>query len=452
MRNRRNPARFQDYIPTSTVPTQLGRYLTKKQRQEAAKARVDAAQPKCDPEPSLDGGTCEENDPVTHQITTNSDSFGVFRKYSSLSSHNPNDIDPFIDVPSISPSSIPASRPPDTELIGSNLTISPSAGIPSDPLAHSENPTVDLLLSWYSEGSTDGATSLDRLVDCIRDPLFDISQLEGFTAVNALRRFEREHLSSNALKPGDGWKCGKVTIRVPCTGHKQCEEDAPEFTVDGIYYRDIVEIITMELKDPDSFENIHIRPFEEWWKPTEASDPIRVYSEVYTSDAMLQLEKGLEETLKTTAGPQLETFVLSALLYSDSTNLAQFGHASLWPVYMFIGNASKYLRAQPNSFSAHHLAYLPTVRDLYSPFNHISQFTQLPDSIKEFYFKHYGIYPNADMLAHLKRELIHGALRLILGGTCSDAKKNGWTTLCADEVLRRWFLEIIFHSADYIEK
>lgn len=78
--------------------------------------------------------------------------------------------------------------------------------------------------------------------------------------------------------------------------------------------------------------------------------------------------------------------------------------------------------------------------------------SQLPDSIKEFYYEHYGVYPNADMLTHLKRELIHGALRLVLGGAFADAKKNGRITRCADEILRRWFLEVIFHSSDYIEK
>ena len=58
-RNRRNPARFRDYIPTSTVPTQIGRFLTKKQRLEAAKARADAAQPEHDPEPPSDEGAVE---------------------------------------------------------------------------------------------------------------------------------------------------------------------------------------------------------------------------------------------------------------------------------------------------------------------------------------------------------------------------------------------------------
>jgi len=415
-RNRRNPARFKDYIPTSTVPVQVGQYLTKKQQLEVARVNADATQPECNPEPTSNEGSGEGDPSVAHQIITVPDNFGVFRKYSSLPSHNPDSVDPFSDLPSAPSGMASSSRPSATNSIGSNLTIpsvrsdpdplsnlpsapsgmapssrpsatsaigsnstAPSIGSDPDPLANSENPTVDLLLSWYSEGSTDGATNLDHLVNCLRDPHFDISQLKDFNAVSALRKFEKTRLhsgSGGALEPGDDWKCGSVTIRIPCVRHPQHEEDAPEFTVDGVYYRDAVEVITKELMDPDSFDNIHLKPFEEWWRPTEASEPVRVYSEIYTSDAMLQLEKELQETLKGTAGPQLETFILAALLYSDSTRLAQFGHASLWPVYMYIGNASKYIRARPNSFSALHIAYLPTVW-IFPPGHllHISQFT-----------------------------------------------------------------------------
>ena len=367
-RGRRNPARFRDYVPTSKVPSQVGHFLTKKQQMEAAKARAEASRADREHEPLSDGGTGEDSDhPVTRQIVTSPDSFGVFRKYISHSSHNPGDVDPFADIHSVPPSATLTSQPP--LMIGSGLSTSSAKDSRPDPLANSKNPSVDLLLSWYSEGSRDGAAGLDRLVhNHLLHPSFEKSELRGFSAVRALRQFEKDHLSpkpGTTLKPGDGWKCGKVTIRVPCTGHKQQEEDAPEFTVDGIYYRDAVEVITTELMDPDSFANIHIRPFEEWWQLAEGGDPIRVYSEVYTSDAMLQLEKELEESLKASRNPQpdvLETFILSASLYLDSTNLAQFGHASLWPVYMFIGNTSKYILSRPNSFSAHHIAYLPTVR------------------------------------------------------------------------------------------
>lgn len=89
---------------------------------------------------------------------------------------------------------------------------------------------------------------------------------------------------------------------------------------------------------------------------------------------------------------------------------------------------------------------------LIAPANHPITFLQLPDMINEFYMEQYNTAPSTDMLAHLKWELIHGALRLILGGTFADAQKNGRVTKCGDEILRRWFLRLILHSADYMEK
>ena len=49
------------------------------------------------------------------------------------------------------------------------------------------------------------------------------------------------------------------------------------------------------------------------------------------------------------------------MVWSDSTHLAEFGNASLWPIYLFFGNQSKYSRAKPTDFAAHHIAYMPKV-------------------------------------------------------------------------------------------
>lgn len=56
------------------------------------------------------------------------------------------------------------------------------------------------------------------------------------------------------------------------------------------------------------------------------------------------------------------------------------------------------------------------------------------------------------MLTHLGRELTHAVLRLILAGSCADAHKNPRRVRCGDDVLRRWLLHILLHSADYKEK
>jgi len=57
----------------------------------------------------------------------------------------------------------------------------------------------------------------------------------------------------------------------------------------------------------------------------------------------------------------LETFIVAALLYSDATHLASFGSASLWPIYLFLGNVSKYIRSKPTSSGKRVLLRRPVV-------------------------------------------------------------------------------------------
>ena len=432
-------------MPTSTAPVPRAAALNQQLPEEAADQQLPPGN-----EPQSSG----PEDP-THTIT-NTNSFGLFREYRTVSSHNPRNPDAFMDV---------QPTPAVPQSIGSNLAAVAPGGSGHDPLADSKNMSEDLLLAWMTTGPGNTPAGMNDLVhNVIRRPDFHPSELEDFNAVTATRRFEREQFSKPgaALKVGDGWKEGSVSIRVPCTGVRQKEEEAPEFVVNGILYRDAVEVITAELKDPDAFENIHLTPYKEWWRPDPAEEPVRVYSEIYNSDAMLQADKEMRDNLAGEARESelddLETFIISALLYSDGTHLAAFGDASLWPVYLFLGNISKYIRLKPTSFSAHHIAYIPTVRHhqfwplVQSDGPDLTKPQQLPDTIKEFYRKHYGKDPNADMLAHLGRELIHGVLRLILGGSFADAHKNSRCVKCGDGVLRHWLLRLLLHSADYKEK
>jgi hypothetical protein len=62
-----------------------------------------------------------------------------------------------------------------------------------------------------------------------------------------------------------------------------------------------------------------------------------------------------------TVDPSVEVAIIAILLWSDSTHLTSFGTASLWPVYMYVGNLSKYVRGRPNAHAAHHIAYIPSV-------------------------------------------------------------------------------------------
>ncbi len=59
--------------------------------------------------------------------------------------------------------------------------------------------------------------------------------------------------------------------------------------------------------------------------------------------------------------PDVEYAILPLLLWSDETCLSQFGSAKLWPIYLYFGNLSKYVRGRPTEFAAHHVAYIPNV-------------------------------------------------------------------------------------------
>ena len=353
------------------MPVHLSQqYVARSQQRPKAKVR-EVAEQQPPPNPTLqhDDDAIEDSVGSANPASTitSSNSFGVFREYFTISSHNPRDADAFADIPI-------AAVTPQSQSIGSGLAAVAPAGSGSDPLSNSKNRSEDLLLAWMTMSSGNTPTDMNNLVhNVIMHQDFDPSDLKDFNAVTATRRFEREHFSKpgTTLKAGDGWKEGSVRIRVPCTKVKQKESEAPEFVVDGILYRDIVKVIEAELKDPDAFENIHVAPYKEWWRPHPDKDPVRVYSEIYNSDAMLEANKKMRDNLSTAHGPEddLEAFVISALLYSDSTHLASFGSASLWPIYLFLGNVSKYIRSKPTSFSAHHIAYIPTVCGL-SPGGH----------------------------------------------------------------------------------
>ncbi|KAF8227050.1 hypothetical protein L208DRAFT_1298623, partial [Tricholoma matsutake] len=159
-----------------------------------------------------------------------------------------------------------------------------------------------------------------------------------------------------------------------------------------------------------------------------------VYGKVYASEAFREMEDEVE-TMKP-PGEALESVVVPIMAYSDSTHLAMFGTASLWLIYFFIGLTSKYIHAKPTSFSAHHLAYIPS----------------LPDWVQDTYKLVYGVAATSDMLTFLKCELIHTIWGLLLNKEFLHAYMFGIIVLCADGIQRHLFPCFFTYSADYPEK
>ena len=62
-----------------------------------------------------------------------------------------------------------------------------------------------------------------------------------------------------------------------------------------------------------------------------------------------------------TPGDDYERVVAPLMLWSDATQLMNFGDTSLWLIDLFFGNQSKYTCGKLTSGACHHVAYIPSV-------------------------------------------------------------------------------------------
>ncbi|KAI0063164.1 hypothetical protein BV25DRAFT_453896, partial [Artomyces pyxidatus] len=123
-------------------------------------------------------------------------------------------------------------------------------------------------------------------------------------------------------------------------------------------------------------------------------------------------------------------------VWSDSAHLANFGTASVWPIYVQFGNQSKYTRARPTAKACHHLAYIPSISD----------------SAQDRYTRVFGKPATNATLTHLKRELVHGIWETLTDAEFIQAYHHGLVVTCDDGIRRRIFPRFYTYSADYPEK
>jgi hypothetical protein len=221
-----------------------------------------------------------------------------------------------------------------------------------------KNATRWLLIKWwYSRSKTTSLKDLDTLVkDVILDPRFKAGDLQNFSASKELK------LLDLPINSEDGWRESSVELPLPCSGVKyRSESHAPTVTIKGIWHRNILTLIK-QVYEGSQFFDLHLRGFIQMWKRSDDEPATRVHCEAYSSDVYLELEEEVRATLppSDTEDP-IENVAVMLQVYSDSTQLANFGHASLWPIYAFLVSLSKYIRMKPSVASAMHWAYIPSV-------------------------------------------------------------------------------------------
>lgn len=154
----------------------------------------------------------------------------------------------------------------------------------------------------------------------------------------------------------DGWRTSEVPVRVPFGDRNRPPRI---FSVPNLLHRPLLEVIRT-VCESERAKRFHFHPYRLIWQPGQGAPEQCIHGEFYTSkeflDAYDELQRRMPED-----GCDLPRAIIALFFASDSTHLAQFGTASLWPAYLMFGNESKYTRGRPSACACHHIAYFPKV-------------------------------------------------------------------------------------------
>ncbi|RPD63598.1 hypothetical protein L227DRAFT_584613 [Lentinus tigrinus ALCF2SS1-6] len=352
------------------VPTSLAG-LPKQIRPRRPPARATA------PVPTISSGSdlppaalADPPPPPPMPIETSHNHFRVFRRYfGSLPSRDPEEsltLDSFTDTWTHT-RPLPDEHDRDPLRPFGSQTAQDENAMSFAPFA---NISIFRCMRWLYTGSNRKTPGeLNCLVrEVFMAPEYQREHLVRFDANHENKRLDEHTATAGAFAAEDGWRNASVFIRLPKEGHQYASEtDAPLFKI----------------------KNIFIRPFSEIQKK-----------------AATDREPGDAE--------DIEYVVAPVQIYSDSTHLANFGTASLWPIYLFFGSLSKYIRSRPNAFATHHLAYI----------------VSLPATIQRVYQETYGVPASEAVLRFCKRELMNQIWHLLLDADFVQAYVHGILIEC----------------------
>ncbi|KAG9031058.1 hypothetical protein FS837_003120, partial [Tulasnella sp. UAMH 9824] len=346
------------------------------------------------------------------------------------------------------PSHIPDDNPLITDLL--LPTAEPPVPIPPQSASEVDTSILDAIYpfpNWsifrfrkhHFDHPINSKQAENDLADLINHPRWRSDDLKGYNRDKLDRLLSTGSTKRLPAKPSlpkaNGWVETSVTIDVPLSNGPST---SLPFVVEGFHYRKLTSAIRASLETPSTMEKVHLEPYRLYWsKPGLPSSSMeRVYSELYTSDAMIREHEALQRS-KPEPGCKLERVVLALLFASDSTHPTNFGQTKVWPLYMAFGNISKYDRCKPSASLMEHIAYFPSMPD------------HVRDAIQQALGGKAAAKP---VITHCNRELMQAFWDILLDSEFVEAWQHGIVVKCSDGVFRRFYPRIFTYSADYPEK
>ncbi|KAL6299080.1 hypothetical protein BKA93DRAFT_742984 [Sparassis latifolia] len=201
-------------------------------------------------------------EPLTGPVfDTEPNTFGVFRRYTVRPHRDPEDeitLDALCDSPAFSVAPSADSHTAPLRGFGNAITL----GNFFSPFL---NVTTFRFMHWfYGTSSLKSAADLNHLVnDVILAEDFDHEHLRDFSATRECKHIDNHDGGKKGnFSADDGWCEGSVKIHLPKENKVYADESAaPEFEVEGLYYRKLLEVIKAAYRDPIARKFHWITPF-----------------------------------------------------------------------------------------------------------------------------------------------------------------------------------------------
>jgi hypothetical protein len=344
--HRQLPKRYRDIVPEppASLPPAPSQVMPPFGRMETVVSQVTVASPS----PEIPA----HSSPFRKILKSTRNIFGLFRQY--YATHFPNHDPDENQMPDILPNVSP--------------NISSTRG--ADSYYPYPNQSSFMLGEWYwNDGVKKSQSSFQKLIKIVGHPDFRPEDIAGNNWQIIDGQLSGEHARDGA-NDEDGWEDTpddgdwmKTPIKFNVPFHKRMlHPGQKEFQAGILHHRKLVSVLREKIMRLSTHPHLHFEPYELFWQPNEASEPVRVHGELYTSEDFIKAHRDLQDS-PGEPGCDLPRVVLGVMFASDSTQLTNFSNAKLWPVYLAIGNESKNRRSKPSCQAFEHIAYLERVRD-----------------------------------------------------------------------------------------
>jgi len=295
-------------------------------------------------------------------LTTQKNSFGLFRVYDEESIPNAND---------------PEDQSRAGPLLAHRLNAPTSQTLPGsvNPFHPYPNESSWLIGDWYwNQGVQKSKQNFKQLVGIIASADFwseDLRQT-NWTAIDhqlgSLGSMVHDPSQTTMTAGSEEWEAEDgswiwrvITISVPFP-QRFLHPGPRNYTISNFYHQSLLSIICEILLDPARCRYFRFEPYSLRWKCLDGVDDIGVHGELFTSQAFIAAHHDLQSApLDPSTSCTLPQHIVALMFWSDATQLTAFGDAKLWPLYVYFGNESKYEHCTPIANLSSHAAYFQTI-------------------------------------------------------------------------------------------